>query len=297
LLKSAFCGAFLAISVVMANPAAAQVQAIGPTQNRLNVTFTGTVTNDVINTIRIRQPDGTTTRYSGPVPEYPYQRGDTVQISFETVAPNRNFYNSPAYTGQIAADGIYRIQVTSPISGISGTPGYTNDVDVSGPIGVEGRAGAGPIALRGITLVYDSNADTYSLELASNGWSVSPLDAPTYTYDATTGILVPRSSACIGPQCESSNIVARGDANNVTIGVPFSNGGNPANSIPIANSREPTVAGFFDAINLSGAFNFSIFGSSSGGGGPVDVPEPSTVLLFGAGAAAVMCRRRKKLAA
>jgi hypothetical protein len=114
MLKALIGSAFLAASLAMASPVLAQVTPTGPTSNRLNVTFTGTVTNDVTNAIRIRQPDGSTTLYQGPVPEYPYQRGDTVTIGFATDVPNRNFYNSPAYTGQIAADGIYRIAVTSP---------------------------------------------------------------------------------------------------------------------------------------------------------------------------------------
>jgi len=290
MLKGIFGGALMIVSAFLTSPVAAQVIPTGPTSNRLNVTFTGTVTNDVTNAIRIRQPDGSTTLYNGPIPEYPYQRGDTVSISFATNVPNRNFYSSPAYTGQIAADGIYRIAVTSPATGDPVRPGFTNAVDVSGPVSVETRPGAGPFALRGQTIVYDSNADTYSLELPTGGWLLAPLDAPTYTYDAQTGALVPRSSACIGPQCESSGIILRGTADGATIGL--SNG----SGIPIANAAEPTVAGFFDAIGLSGMFNLPIFGSGNGGGGPIDVPEPSMLLLFGGGAALVIRRRRKATA-
>jgi hypothetical protein len=289
-LKAAFFGALLTAGLTLASSAAAQVTPTGPSSNRLNVVFTGTVTNDVTNAIRIRQPDGTTSLYQGPVPEFPYQRGDTVKISFATDVPNRNFYSSPAYTGQVAADGIYRIAVTSPVTGTPPSrPGYTGAVDISGPISTESRLGAGPVALRGLTIVYDSNADTYSLELPTGGWLLAPLDSPTYTYDANTGTLTPRSNACIGPQCESSGIILRGTADGATIG-QFSGQG-----IPIANASEPTVAGFMDAIGLSGMFNFPIFGRG-GGGGPIDVPEPSMLLLFGAGAAAVI-RRRRKIAA
>jgi PEP-CTERM motif len=144
--------------------------------------------------------------------------------------------------------------------------------------------------LRGLTIVYDSNADTYSLELPTGGWQLAPLDAPTYTYDAHTGALLPRSSACVGVACESSGVILRGDANSATIGYFTGQG------IPIGTTAEPGIGGFIDAIGLSGLFNLPIFGGSNSGGGPIDVPEPSMLLLFGGGAAMVI-RRRKKAAA
>ncbi len=290
MLKAVIAAALMGISAVISGTATAQVVPTGPTANRLNVVFTGTVTNDVTNAIRIRQPDGSTTLYQGPVPEYPYRRGDTVSIAFATNVPNRAYYSSPAYTGQIAADGIYRIAVTSPASGTAGSPGNTGAVDISGPIGIEGRPGAGPFVLRGLTIVYDSNADTYSLEVDSSGWRLGGLDVPTYTYDAHTGALIPRSNACIGPQCESAGVILRGDATSATIGA-FAQPG-----IPIANASEPTIGGFLDAIGLSGMFNLPIFGGSNGGGsggGPIDVPEPSMLLLFGGATAALVRRRRR----
>jgi hypothetical protein len=122
----------LATAAVSAAPASAQVTPLNPTTNAVRVTFTGTVTNDVTNTIRIRQPDGSSIPYTGPVPDYPYKKGDQVTISFDTVLPNRNFYASPSYTGQQAADGIYRVAVTSPFSGSASNLGSTKGIDVSG---------------------------------------------------------------------------------------------------------------------------------------------------------------------
>ncbi len=288
MLKSTLCAALLAASMITATPVAAQVIPTGPTTNRLNVTFTGTVTNDVTNQIRIRQPNGTTALYQGPVPEYPYRQGDTVSISFQTDVPNRNFYNSPAYTGQVSADGLYRIRVTSPGTGSSSGPGFTNRLDVSGPITQESV----PLRLSGLTLVYDSDADTYSLELPTGTWFASSFDAPSYSYDARTGALISSPTACTGVQCEDAGLVIRGTQDSVTINDGFGRG------IPIGGTDStgaPSLLGFLDGLNLSGVFNFPIFGSGGGGGGgPIDVPEPSMILLFGGAAGAVIRRRRKK---
>ncbi len=281
-------GSVLGAILAFATPSSAQITPNSPTSNLLRISFTGTVTNDVDNTIRIRQPNGTTIPFTGPVPEYPYQQGDRVAISFVTQVPNRDFYSSPLYTGQVAADGIYRINVTSPATGTPGTLGYANTADISGPIGVENRGGP-PLSIRGVTIVYDAVGDLYSLELGSGGWSLANLDVPSYTYDGTTGTVVARNNACIGVQCESANILLTGNATAATIGSPF------GQNIGIGTTAEPSFGGFFDAIGLSGSFNLPIFGGSSTGG-PVDVPEPSMLLLFGGGAALVIRRRRKAVA-
>jgi hypothetical protein len=271
-------------------PAAAQVTPTGPTQNRIRVVFTGTVTNDVTDSISIRQPNGTFAPYTGPVPDYPYSRGDTVTISFETVAPNRNFYNSPAYTGQVAADGIYRINVTSPATGFSGGPGFTNRADVSGPITQENV----PLRLSGITLVYNANDDLYSLDFPRDSWFASSFDAPSYSYNGATGALSSSPTACTGVGCDDAGLTLRGTQNSVTITDGFGRG------IPIGGtdaSGGPGLMGYLSSLSLSGSFNFGTFGGGSTGGGPIDVPEPGTVFLFGGGAAALAARRRRKMRA
>lgn len=275
-------------SFATAGAASAQVLPIGPTANQLKVTFTGTVTNNVTDSITIRQPDGTSIPYTGPVPDYPYQKGDQVAISFVTTVPNKAYYESAQYTGQVAADGIYRINVTSPASGTPGSAGFTPTLDVSGPAGVEGTGG--PMWLRGLTIVYDANKDSYSLDMGSTGWQALPITMPSYTYDPVSGALVSRPNACFSVQCEESGILIRGTADSVSIGDGFGRG------IAIGSATEPTTIGWMSALNLSGLFNFAMWNGGSTGGGSTDVPAPGMMILFGAGAMALLQRRRRQRA-
>jgi hypothetical protein len=265
-----------ALALMVASlPVAAQVTQISPTQNAVRVTFTGVVTNDVTDAISIRQPDGSFAAYTGPVPDYPYSRGDIVTISFDTTTPR-----NPA-SGSV--DGLYRYNITSPATGFSGGPGFTNRADVSGPIAQEQV----PFLLRGITLVYDANTDNYTLDFPTGDWTSGYYDAPSYDYSAATGQLTP-ADACVGVQCESADLLLRGTATAVTLSNGFGRG------IPIGGtdaSGGPGLMGYLSSLSLSGSFNFGTYGGSSGG--PIDVPEPATLFLFGGGVAAVAARRRR----
>ncbi len=97
---------------IAALPTVAGAQS-APMQRAIPIIFTGIVANDVGSSIRIRQPDGTFAAFTGPVPDYPYVKGDAVTISINANVPTRDYYTSGTYSGQIAADGIYRV----PISG------------------------------------------------------------------------------------------------------------------------------------------------------------------------------------
>jgi PEP-CTERM motif len=280
---------YIAAFALMASalPAMGQVTPINPRQNAVRVTFTGVVTNDVTDSISIRQPDGTFAPYAGPVPDYPYSKGDSVTISFDTITPNRN---DPLYSAQGAVDGIYRFNVTSPSTGFSSGIGFTNRMDVSGPIDQEQV----PFLLRGITLVYDANTDNYTLDFPTGSWTSGYYDAPSYDYNAATGQLT-AADACVGVQCESADLLLRGTATAVTLSNGFGRG------IPIGGtdaSGAPGLMGYLGSLSLSGSFNFGTFGGGSTGGGPIDVPEPGTLFFFGGGVAALAARRRKaKLAA
>lgn len=271
ILLTSFAASMLAISI----PAAAQT---GPQQRTLPVKFTGVVTNEIRDTIKIRQPDGSLSTFTGPIPDYPYQKGDTVTISFTTQVPTKAFYD--VYTGQQSVDGIYKLRVQGPPGSLTPTVPSVRDVDISGPARLSPRDSFG---IRDFFIVFDSNADTYSLSFPESGWSIGSVDFPTYNLNSTTGELTPRSSSCYGVQCEGTSTGLRGNSTDVSV-----------NLIPIV--KDPGfgefLAGFFN-LSFKGSWNLPIYGAN--GGNPVDVPEPASVLFFGAGAGVLGWRRRRAL--
>jgi PEP-CTERM motif len=276
----------LAIAALFATTAAsAQITPINATTSRLQLSFTGIVTNDVTNTIMIRQPDGSFSKFTGPVPDYPYKVGDQIAVTFSTVVPTKAFYDQPQFAGQKAADGIYRFNLLGP--GLTGTNGIgvAQGADLSGPGSVYG-GGSQPYNFRGLTVVYDSNKDGYSLELPTDQWLLAPLNMPSYRYDPTTNSIVSVNLGCVGVQCEPDFLV-RGGATSATIAQTTL-----GDRVFLQSTQTPENVGFFDSLRFSGSWNLPFF--SGGGGDPTPVPEPSMVILFGAGAAAMMRRRRKR---
>jgi hypothetical protein len=248
------------------------------------VTFSGVVANDVGSSIRIRQPNGTFAAFNGPVPAYPYNKGDAVTISFNATVPTRDFYTSPAYQGQVAADGIYRIGITGPNNfGDSTGIGRGSNYDVSGPINPGLNFGQ-PIGSNGLTIVYDSNADSYSIEFPTDRWTAGTFDAPGYVYDSATNSLASASSTCVAAlgcrDLGDAGLTLTGNAAGISTG-----------NIRIGDLTRAT-AGLFN-VDFTGSWNLPIFGSSSGGT-PTDVPEPSIVLIFAGATAGLALRRRKR---
>jgi hypothetical protein len=263
---------------MMAAPAVAQT---APISRTIPVVFSGVVANDVGGSIRIRQPDGSFAAYTGPVPAYPYTKGDAVSISFNAVVPTRDFYTSPAYQGQVAADGIYRIGITGPNnSGNNRGIGSGSNYDVSGPINAGSNFGQ-PIGSGGLTIVYDSNADNYSIEFPNNRWTAATFDGPSFLYDSSTNTIANNRSTCFGvPGCRDlgdAGFGLSGDADSITTGA--------IRIVDIANA----TFGFFN-IDFTGSWNLPVYGSS--GGAPTDVPEPSMLLLFAGAAAGLVGRQR-----
>ena len=279
-------GIMFAPVLVAALPAPAAAQA--PQYREIPVTFTGTVTNDVTNSILIRQPDGSSVPFTGPVPDYPYKKGDQVSISFNTILPTKAYYDDPGYSGQIAADGLYRINVFGP--GNTGTDffGVAPDFDVSGPMTPTSNAGQ-ELAVNGMTIVYDANADSYSLDFSNTGWVASLMDAPGFLYDPAFGTLSASRSTCLGGSPSSCPLFGDGGFT-LTGGAPSAGA-----AIPLYTSGAGSyVAGLYNLL-FSGSWSLPTFGSSTGGGstGGTEVPEPGMALLFGIGAWAIVARQRK----
>lgn len=278
--KSILVGA----SLFMATAATAQTAV--PTQRPITVTFTGVVDNGPDQSIMIRQPDGTFAPYTGPVPDYPYRTGDNVTVSFTTTVPTAGFYE--ANPAARSVDGIYRISVRGPANGFpSNGFGYTSDLDASGPLGPTQNLGQ-PYGTGGLTIVYDANSDRYSLELPRGSWTASLFDLPSFFYDNTTGQLSIAPSSCYLGNRAGCNLIGIGG---VSIGSDSLNTISTSN-VPMwttqpASNQEPSMLGYFK-LGISGSWNLP-----SASGGPIDVPEPSTVLLFGIGAGALALRKRR----
>jgi len=244
-------------ALLIASPAFAQM----PQSRPLTVTFSGTVTNDVSDTIMIRQPNGSLTPYQGPVPAYDYRRGDQVAISFTTNVPTSAYYAANPSVPR-AADGIYRFNVAGPNGNGNGF-GVTRNFDVTGPLRPATDFGIG-----GITLVYDANGDSYGIEFPRGSWGASYLSGPSYTYDGGTGALIATSRNCFTASC-TDGATLTGNANTVEL------------RNQVGNPNEPTGAVGFFSLLFSGSWNLP----TSTPGQPVPVPEPGSILLFGAGAA------------
>lgn len=281
------------ISVVIAGMALAMAPGVlqaqtAPISRTVPVTFTGVVSSTAADTMLVRQPDGSYTSFAGALPDLPYLKGDPVTISFNATLPTRAFYDSGAYQGQISADGIYRISVASPYytgGGTAGGVGSSTVADVSGPINPALNSGQ-PTNTR-MTIVYDYNTDSYSIEGGGN-FASGAYAGPGYLYDAATGSYVPCSG---GTACNTS-----ASQDPVLSGIAAGTG-NSATTIQSGNflvrstdNSSGTGTGFFSWL-FSGSWNLPQFG------GATPVPEPGMLGLFGSGLAALVWRRRKRKAA
>lgn len=259
-----------------------------PYERLIEVEFSGVVTGDASDSIRIRQPDGSFVPFTGPLPDYPYSKGDQITIGFTTTVPTGAYIDR--FVGQPAVDGIYRIGVSSgsfatPF-GIIGGAG----LDPSGPIRPTQFVGQS-LMTNGIIIVYDANKDSYSLDFGDNGWSAGTYDGPSFRYDPDNLTLSPSETSCYGRGCNREGLGGirfRGDekgfsATNISVIGPNLSGNDA--------TQGSSLWGFFDLV-FAGEWNLPIFGNSSGGG-PVDVPAPSMLLLFGGGVAVLGWRRRK----
>jgi hypothetical protein len=227
----------------------------------------------------VRQADGTMVKFQGDLPPLPYAKGDAVTVSFNATLPTRAFYDNPTYQGQKAVDGIYRIQVANPAYTGSNGIGSSTIADVTGPINPTPNSGQPTNTL--MTIVYDYNKDSYSIEGGGNFLS-SAYASPGYIYDAASRSYVACSG---GVTCNAS-----GGSDPVLTGLSAGQG-NDASKIRSANiavtSTDPasgTGTGFFNWL-FSGSWNLPQHQGAS-----TEVPE---VGLFGAAALLLAWRRKR----
>lgn len=277
-MKFAIGFVFVAAATV-ASPVWAQT---APISRTIPVTYTGVVSAIAADTMLVRQPDGSLVRYTGPLPDLNYAKGDPVTISFNATLPTREFYDSGVYRGQLAADGIYRITVSNPFYNggtTAGGIGNSTVADVTGPISPAPNFGQ-PTNTR-MTIVYDYNSDSYSIE-GNGGFQSFAYAGPGYVYDAATGSYV----AC-GAGSRPCATSATQDP--VLFGLASSGHSITSSNIRI-NSTDPnsgTGTGFFSWL-FSGSWNLPQFG------GATPVPEPGMMVLFGGASAALAWRRRRR---
>ncbi len=265
MLRNYFAIAAFSIGALLDAPALAQT---APQSRLLTVQFSGVVTNDVHDTIAIRQPDGSFAAYAGPVPAYDYKKGDAVTISFSTNVPTSAYYAANPLVPR-AADGIYRFFVQGPNAGTNGF-GVTRNFDVSGRL-----APAIDFGIGGITLVYDTNTESYSLEFPRGTWGAGNLNGPSYVYDGATGDLLPNRGNCFFLGCEGGAQL-QGNATEARL------------TTPVGSSTEPSNVGFFTLL-FGGNWNLPV-----NNGGATQVPEPGMMMLFGGGVALLIRRGRRR---
>ncbi len=136
----------------------------------------------------------------------------------------------------------------------------------------------------GLTIVYNSNTDNYSIEFPNNRWTAGPFDGPGFTYNSATGSVGTSPTTCIRSQgCTDlgdAGIGLSGNANQISTG-----------NIRIYDLANATLGQF--NIDFSGSWDLPIFGTG-GTGDPTDVPAQGSMLLFAGGVAVLMRRKRKK---
>lgn len=274
-------GIFAAVALA-ATPLAVQAQT-APISRTIDLTFTGVVSSTASDTILVRQPNGTLATYQGALPDYPYKAGDPVTISFKATVPTQAFYDNGVYQGQVAADGIYRIGVSSPFYNGGTAPGGIGNstiADATGPINPADNSGQ-PTNTR-MTLVYDKNKDTYYVEGAG--------DFSSGAYGGFMGLIYNAATAAYEVCNTATTCRTNASSDPVLFGLTQNADGTIGTGNIRVNSTDPTSGtgtGVFSLL-FSGSWNLPSFG------GVTQVPEPGMLGMFGMATAALVWRRRPR---
>ncbi len=271
-----------AISLMMlapvALPALARAQSVAvsaPQYQNVTISFNGVVANDVSRSLTVRQSDGTIAAYTGPVPAFSYAQGQAVTVSFDARLPTKAYFDGLLGAGAtLPAGGIYHLQVDN---GAPGTGNLNNATTATITGGLHAVSSMGEMPYNRLKLIYDYNTDAYSLDGTGAFMDTSLLGAGYY-YDLASGKVVACTTACIDPPGQD-------------------NGALSLQSGADANTLTTAFARIYDSMGQAwGNFSMTLTGSWSlpkGGGGAVQVPEPSMLALFGAGVLVPVWRRRR----
>ena len=283
---TATISALVVSALLGAAPAQAQLYA-----TTVPITFTGVVTSSTADTIRIIQPDGTTAPYTGTVPAYPYEKGQAVSITFNATLPTKAYFASPYYSGQVAADGIYRFALSTPSLNPAKPLGIGNMTVPLGGVGDPSLNNGNQDPIARMTIVYDSKTDSYSLE-GSGGFSASAYAGPGFRYDGTTGQLISCATATICKNGQPGSFHLGGGVD-YFFGLTSDSTGTQISTgrIDIVDDITNGLAGYFN-VTMAGSWSLPQFG-----GGATQVPEPGMLGLFGGGVLLLAARRRRRVPA
>ncbi|QJB69847.1 PEP-CTERM sorting domain-containing protein [Parasphingorhabdus halotolerans] len=267
---------------------AASAALIDPQFQRLELTYSGIITNPAAEQIELRDYDGFPAQtYTGPAPDYPYKIGDPFKYSVQVEVPTAAFIDFiKDRTGSILtdADGNYRFTGTDNLSGTLPT-GKTSGLDITGSItpGYLNSPGDGN-RIKGIDIVFNPAANSYKLALDENGWGRTLLVGPQFIFDEATGTITGGENCFPAPSqfdCTHSYTSFSGTATSLIL-----------DRIAVTDSRDGRIwRGLADGFEVTGGWNLPLFGAD-----PTEVPAPPALLLFGMGAGTLAWRRRKQRA-
>lgn len=247
----------------------------------LTITFDGVLANDPAGNVRVGQPTQSDAgqAFTGSVPDYPYQAGDAVTFTITATVPSAQSLASGGYNYAQQGDGTYLFPLHGEAGASSNPAILFSTIDVLGPIH---NPVADDLKLNGtgLFIAIDPASNSYSLSM-NNRWSYGSFDAPGYNYDPISGALTPSDTTCSPRHSCTEN------------GAGFSFQSTDLNSITTDRLN------IYDADNATWGFFSLLFSGEwsvtpTNNGNPTPVPEPGMLLLFGAGAAAVFRRQRKK---
>ena len=272
---------------IAALAAAAPAQAV-----LIEYNWTGTVQNNASDKVIVRS-DGcggvncsNESIYNGNPFNFPYEIGSLITFAFAA--------NLPIESTPPSADGIYRF---NPNGNGSRPVSFLRSITGPEDPSAGGFKPSSELFLFGYELIYDSNAGVpddqrLKINLAPNsvGGADRKLNAeistPGYFYDLATQQINPGNTANARGRCgeldrEGCSTLAIGEYSAIITSIPL------LSEDQFAPGRLNRRGSFGD-INMTGQWNVPVITTAT------QVPEPSSILIFGLGAGALAWRRRSR---